>query len=76
MKSYHLSSLNLLEKYWDKPPRSEIQPLRLDHHMGTLPTHCPRVDVKLAYDDLATNEFAIPRISRAGFFSRLEKFLR
>ena len=36
---------------WDKPAWRNIPALELNHYMGDLPTHRPKTQAKLAYDD-------------------------
>lgn len=39
-----------IDARWDKPMWSKTEPLRIDHHMGSLPSFIPTVEAKLAYD--------------------------
>ena len=53
-KSYSATKLDepfSIDNLWNKKPWKGIEPLELDHYMGTEPFHRPKVQVKVAYDE-------------------------
>lgn len=53
---------------WDRPPWTKIEPITLEHHMGTLPAHRPLTQAKLLYD--YNNVYVIFRVMDAHVAAR------
>nr|MBX2814457.1 hypothetical protein [Saprospiraceae bacterium] len=43
----------VMDADWNKAPWASMESLSLDHHMGEKPTHFPKVEAKVAYDNSA-----------------------